>query len=82
MTTTTQTAPRPVLKDSTLYLGDNGACYCGAHSGMSARYTGRDLSGQKVMAITPAVLVEYRAMGFEPKCEEPRCTVTASALHL
>lgn len=73
--------PRKMVLDAdTLYLGDNGRCYCGEHSGMTAQYTGRDISGQRVMAITPDVLAESRAMGMEPACEHPRCTKRASAL--
>jgi len=56
-------------QDDTLYLGDNGACYCGAHLGSSARHTGRDLSGQPVMAITPDEVREADAMGFAIQCE-------------
>ena len=41
-------APKPVLKPGYLYLGDNGRCFCMAHAGMTALYTGRDLSGQKL----------------------------------
>ena len=64
--TTTKT-PAPVLHDTTLYLGDNGRCLCGACSGVSARYTGRDLSGQPVEAITPQTLAEY------PPADDFRC---------
>ena len=39
----------------TIYLGDNGRALCGDHLGMSAKYTGRDLSGQTIMAVTPAI---------------------------
>lgn len=61
--------PRPVLKPDALYLGDNGRCFCGKHAGCSALYTGRDISGQKVMECTPAAL---RAAGEDPawiRCE-------------
>lgn len=44
-----------------LYLCDNGACYCGAHLGTSARRTGRDLSGQRIHRVTPAEAVEVAA---------------------
>lgn len=44
----------PVLDDDALYLGDNGECFCGRHAGASARFTGRDLSGQAVHKITTA----------------------------
>lgn len=73
------TAARPVLQPDALYLGDNGRCLCGEHSGTSARYTGRDLSGQKVQRVTPADAAEALAMGFTLKCE--RCGRTASTLY-
>ena len=74
------TSMKKVLQPHTLYLGDNGRCYCGEHSGTTALYTGRDISGQPVEAITPAVLAEFRAMDFEPECED--CGRKASALFL
>lgn len=64
--------PKPVLKDDTLYFTDNGAIYHGKCCGMSARYTGRDISGQAVMAITAAVREQCLAEGLEPKCERCR----------
>lgn len=42
----------PVLRDDAIYLGDNGRCLCGEHSGYAARFTGRDLSGQQVHRVT------------------------------
>jgi hypothetical protein len=61
-----------------IYLTDNGAVYCYDHLGASALYTGRDISGQPIEEVTPAVLQEARAMGWEPACE--MCGTTASAL--
>jgi hypothetical protein len=46
--------PKPVLQDHALYVGDNGRVLHGKCSGNSARYTGRDLSGQKVFKLTKA----------------------------
>lgn len=42
------------LDAATLYLGDNGRCFCGKlHcAGMTAHFTGRDLSGQEVLAVS------------------------------
>lgn len=71
---------RKVLKPETLYLGDNGRCYCGEHSGMTALYTGRDISGQPVEEVTPELAREAQAMGLTLKCEQPRCGRTASLL--
>lgn len=65
----TNTEPKPVVKDDSLYFADNGACYCGKHLGMTARYTGRDISGQRIERITPRVLSECLSIGFKPKCE-------------
>lgn len=62
--------PRPVLKDAELYICDNGACYCGEHCGCSARFTGRDISGQKVERVTPADAKYFRdECGAELACE-------------
>ena len=65
--------PKPVLKPDALYLGDNGRCFCGRHAGCSALYSGRDLSGQKVLRITPAMCAR---MGEDPtliRCETCAC---------
>jgi hypothetical protein len=67
---------KKVLKPHALYLGDNGRCYCGEHSGTTALYTGRDISGQRVEEVTPAVLREFG--DFVPACED--CGRTASRL--
>jgi hypothetical protein len=47
-------APKPVLKDDALYIGDNGRVYHGRCAGQTARYTGRDLRGAKVLRIPNA----------------------------
>lgn len=57
------------ISDSTVYLCDNGAAYCGAHLGMTARYSGRDISGQPIQPCTPEVVREAQAMGWTPECE-------------
>ena len=63
---------RPCTDDATLYLGDNGACYYGAHLGATARYTGRDLSGQAVVPVRPRdAAAALAAYNFIPACE--RC---------
>jgi hypothetical protein len=61
------------LKADTLYIGDNGRCFCGELkcAGMTAHFTGRDLSGQKVLALTSDVLMsDPSALTF--KCESCR----------
>lgn len=51
------------IRSSTIYLVDNGAAYCGDHLGSTARATGRDISGQPILPITPEVaslsLIQY-----------------------
>jgi hypothetical protein len=63
-----------------LYLGDNGECLCGAHLGMTATYSGRGISGQPLLKVTPRMLSDERMDSF--RCEHPRCAVvvTASAI--
>lgn len=61
---------RTKLQPTSLYLGDNGRCFCGAHAGVTAATTGRDLSGQRVTHLTRDRVL---AAGFETtqfKCEQ------------
>jgi len=61
---------KPILDDEALYLTDNGACYCGKHCGNMARYTGCDISGQKVSKLTIAdVRASIATYKWEPECE-------------
>lgn len=65
--------PEPVLFDTILYLTDNGAVYCGSHCGFTARYTGRDVSGQPVEPLTPA-----RTAALEAELDRPiTCPICA-----
>lgn len=61
-----------------IYLGDNGRAYCGEHLGHTARTTGRDLSGQAILAITPEIAADPDAA--EIKCEQ--CGKRPSRLHV
>ncbi|MEA2067798.1 MAG: hypothetical protein U9P12_01240 [Verrucomicrobiota bacterium] len=45
--------PKPVLKEGIIYSSDNGMLICKKCAGQSALYTGRDSSGQEVLAIPP-----------------------------
>lgn len=58
------------ISDTTIYLGDNGRALCGQHLGISARTTGRDLSGQAIAAVTPDIAREAQAMGWTVACEQ------------
>lgn len=51
------------VTSTALYLADNGACYCGAHLGVTARTTGHDLSGQPVLRLDGP---EIAAAGEDP----------------
>lgn len=68
------------ISDAMVYLVDNGAAYCGAHLGVSARTTGRDISGQEIMPVTPDVAKEAKRDGWEVACE--KCGRKASLLHV
>ena len=61
---------------TTIFLVDNGACYCGEHLGSSARFTGCDISGQPIYRVTPD---DVRECGGDVlQCES--CGRKASAL--
>lgn len=68
------------VNDQTVYLTDNGAAYCGAHLGYTAKMTGRDLSGQPIMAVTPEIAAEAEADGWTVACEQ--CGKVASRIHV
>ncbi len=58
------------ISDTTVYLCDNGAAYCGRHLGMTARYSGHDISGQPIQPVTPDVVREAQRYGYDvPVCE-------------
>ena len=70
--------PRFQPDPQTVYLGDNGRAYCGQHLGCTAKASGRDLSGQRLMAVTPEVAAIAAEDGWVPKCEQ--CGHEASLL--
>ncbi len=59
--------PKPRLDEQGLYLGDNGRCFCGKQrcAGMTAFYSGRDLSGQRLYRLKPEDDAEGRKMSAE-----------------
>lgn len=67
------------INAETLYLTDNGACYCGDHLGYTAKHTGRDISGQPILPVTPDVVSEADSVGASLACES--CGRTASRLY-
>lgn len=55
-----------------IYLADNGAAYCGEHLGHTAKMTGRDISGQRIMRVTAedaAFWKQHNQAGNPPMCE-------------
>ena len=67
------------IKSEALYLTDGGRCYCGDHLGMTAKYTGRDISGQPIHRVTSFDAKEAESMGVALTCEQPRCGRKAEA---
>lgn len=55
-----------------IYLCDNGMSLCGEHLGMTAAWTGRDVSGQKILRVSAADaawMQQHNQAGQLPKCE-------------
>lgn len=52
----------PVITDDAIYECDNGAWLCGKHLGSSAKFTGRDISGQPIHRLTGPELTEVFAL--------------------
>ncbi|HET6494151.1 MAG TPA: hypothetical protein VFH61_02165 [Thermoleophilia bacterium] len=60
------------LDPDALYICDNGATYCGRHTGISAQTTGRDISGRAVTRVTERIaLLALDELGELLSCE--RC---------
>ena len=66
---------KPVLKKGIIYSGDNGSLICLECAGGSAKFSGRDTSGQKVEALnkTSDNVEWFRVFG-EPLSCERGCT--------
>ncbi len=68
------------VSDDAIYLTDNGAALCGKHLGHSAKTTGRDLSGQKILKITKRLQDEFeRDFGKPFACETCDARLRAAA---
>ena len=70
------TRPRPVLTEGGVFWSDNGARVCLRCAGMSARYTGHDISGQAVERVTTEDVRDWPAE-FGPLTCETGCTTLA-----
>ncbi len=60
---------RWTLELDALYLCDNGAIYCGAHLGATARASGCDLSGQPIHRLSDDDVAELARLGTPAACE-------------
>src|SRR5262245_18577949 len=68
---------RPALRPDAAYFADSGRAVCLRCAGMSALYTGRDISGQRVeRATVEDCRVWEREIGRALSCES-RCTTLA-----
>ncbi len=69
--------PQPKLQGGVVYSGGNGRLICCKCAGQSALYTGRDLDGTKVLAITPDQFPMWaEAFGPSLSCEEGCTTIS------
>ena len=66
MVTRKEDAMRKEKTVEALYSCDNGAIYCRDHLGITARMTGRDISGQPIQKIGPR---DVEGLDWEPACE-------------
>lgn len=69
-----QTQTRIALKEGVLYIADNGRLICSCCAGASAKYTGRDISGQRVARMTKSHAYEWVTMFDQPPQCEGGCT--------
>lgn len=64
------TVPKSVLEPGTIYCSDNGRLICIECAGMSAKFTGRDISGQMIEVVPYNETVEwFRQFGKPMACE-------------
>ena len=66
--------PKPVLKHGFIYAADNGRLICLHCAGMSAKFTGRDTSGQRVTKVPHSQTVEWFTEFGKPMSCENGCT--------
>lgn len=66
--------PKPALKPGVIYSADNGMRICLQCAGNSAKFTGRDISGQRVIRIPVAETVDWKSMFGEDLSCERGCT--------
>lgn len=70
------------LKEGAIYEGDNGRLMCVDCAGMSALYTGKDISGRKVRRMAVEDVAEWQAVLSQPMQCECRYRKTATPVTL
>ena len=66
--------PKATLRAGTIYSADNGRLICLHCAGASAKFTGRDLSGMKVVPMTQNDNAEWLNLFGEAMTCEGKCT--------
>ena len=66
--------PKPKLKPGVIYSSDNGRLICVECAGMSAKFTRRDISGQRVTAVPYLETVAWFKQFHKPMACEAGCT--------
>ena len=62
--------PSPKLKSGVIYSADNGRLICLECAGASAKFTGHDLSGQRVLPVPYHETIEwFKELGKPMACE-------------
>jgi len=69
---------KPVLKAGVIYSADNGERICLQCAGASAKFTGRDRSGKRVVAMLADDAAEWKAITGRPLACERGCTTFQS----
>lgn len=68
----------PKLERGAVYFADNGATICLDCAGLSAKFTGRDISGQKVKRVKVEEVREWERQAGRPMACEGGCTVLSA----
>lgn len=66
--------PKPKLKEGVIYFADNGRRICLKCAGQTAKFTGRDISGQRVRAATIEDAIAWQEMFMQRLSCEAQCT--------
>lgn len=66
--------PKPKLKPGIIYSADNGQLICLKCAGMSAKFTGHDISGQKVQTMPRSETRKWFKEFGKPMSCEAGCT--------